>query len=258
MPTSRLTSLALAGALLAAAPVHAEDKKDDSIIPGDFSATVTLTSDYTFRGISQTDSGPAIQGAIDYDYTFNPAIGLYAGVFGSNVDFDDGDEANLELDLYAGLKGEISGFIWQAGVIHYAYPGAEVGDVHYNFTELAAKLGYDFDFVLLTGGVNYSWDYFFETGDSLYVSADASVPLKFLPYDIALGLHAGHQSIEDNARFGAPDYYDWSVGISGKVQGFVLAVTYVDTDIKKSECFPGSGLTKTCEGRAVFSISRSF
>ena len=112
--------------------------------------------------------------------------------------------------------------------------------------------------MLLTGGVNYSWDYFFETGDSLYVSADASVPLQFLPCDIAPGLHAGHRSIEDNARFGAPDYYGWSAGISGKVQGFALAVTYVDTDIKKSECFPGSGLTRTCEGRAVFSISRSF
>jgi uncharacterized protein (TIGR02001 family) len=258
MLRSRLTLLAATGALMIAVPAWADDKKDDAIIPGDFTATVALTSDYTFRGISQTDSGPAIQGAIDYSYMFNDAIGLYAGVWGSNVDFDDGDEANLELDLIAGLKGTISGFIWQAGVIYYAYPGAEVGGDKYDYVELAAKLGYDFDFVAITGGINYSADYFFETGDGLYLSADAAVPLKFLPYEIALAFHVGHQSIEENARFGAPDYYDWSIGVSGKVQGFTLALTYVDTDIDKSECFPGSGLTKTCEGRVVVSVARSF
>lgn len=258
MPISRSSLLALSVALLASPLAWADDKKDEGPIPGEFAATVTFTTDYTFRGISQTDSGPAVQGAIDYSYMFKPEIGVYAGIWGSDVDFDDGDEANLEIDLVAGLKGEISGFIWQGGVIYYAYPGAEVGGFHYNYWELAAKLGYDFGFAALTGGVNYSPDYFFESGDGLYLSADAAVPLKFLPNDIGLAFHVGHQSIDNNARFGAPDYYDWSAGINGKVQGFTLALAYVDTDIKKGECFPGSGLTKTCEGRVIFSVSRSF
>lgn len=258
MQIFRPTVLALAGAFLAMPPTLADENKDDKLFPGDLTATVTFATDYVFRGISQTDSGPAVQGAIDYAYMFRPEIGVYAGLFGSNVDFDDGDEANIELDLYGGLKGEISGVTWQAGVIHYAYPGAEVGGIHYDYTEGVAKLGYDFGLLSVTGGVNYSGDYFFESGESVYVSGDVGVPLPFLPFDMALALHAGHQSIENNARFGAPDYTDWAIGISGKVEGFTLGLQYTDTDIAKAECFPGSGLTKTCEGRVVFSVSRTF
>jgi uncharacterized protein (TIGR02001 family) len=240
------------------APLSAQDQKGDKVIFGDLTATVALTSDYTFRGISQTDSGPAIQGSIDYAYMFRPEIGVYAGVWGSNVDFDDGDEANLELDLSAGVKGGISGFLWQAGVIHYAYPGAEVGGIRYDYTEVLAKLGYDFGLFSVTGGINYSPDYFFETDEGVYLSGDVAVPLPFLPFDMALTLHGGRQSIENNTRFGAPDYYDWAIGLSGKIQGFTLTLSYVDTDVKKSECFPGSGLTKTCEARAVFAVSKTF
>jgi uncharacterized protein (TIGR02001 family) len=188
---------------------------------------------------------------------FRPEIGVYAGIFGSNVDFDDGDEANMELDLYAGLKGEVSGILWQAGVIHYAYPGAEVADTKYDYTEVAGKLGYDFGFLSATAGVNYSNDYFFESGEAVYVSGDVSVPLSFLPFEIGLLGHVGHQWIEENTTFGAPDYLDWLVGISGKVEGFTLSLQYVDTDIGDDECFSG-GLTGTCDERVIFAASRTF
>ena len=57
------------------------------------SANVAFTSDYVWRGMTQSD-GPAIQGGFDYEADG----GFYAGIWGSNVNFNDG--AGSELDLY--------------------------------------------------------------------------------------------------------------------------------------------------------------
>lgn len=37
--------------------------------PHVFSANVALTTNYMFRGVSQTNNGPAIQGGFDYEYS---------------------------------------------------------------------------------------------------------------------------------------------------------------------------------------------
>jgi uncharacterized protein (TIGR02001 family) len=262
MAFRKLGLIALAGGLLAASPALAEDKDDG--IPGELAVTLALTTDYVFRGISQTDSGPAVQGTVDYAYMFRDEIGVYAGLFGSNVDFDEVsgtgvNRASAEFDLYGGVKGTISGVIWQLGFIYYAYPGASPAATYdYDFTEIVAKLGYDFDVLAVTAGVNYSGDYFSETGKGVYWSADVTVPLPFLPYEMkALG-HIGHQEIENNARFGAPDYTDWLLGLSATIKGFTFTAAYTDTNISKSECFAGTGLTNTCEARGVLTVSKTF
>jgi uncharacterized protein (TIGR02001 family) len=263
MPISRPGLVAIAAALLAASPAWAQEKEDTGI-PGELTGTLALTTDYVFRGISQTDSGPAIQGTVDYAYMFRDEIGVYAGIFGSNVDFDEVsgpgvDRASAEFDLYGGLKGTVRGVSWQLGFIHYAYPKASPGpDFDYDFTEAVGKLGYDFGVAAVTAGINYSGDFFAETGEGVYYSADATVPLPFLPLEMkALG-HVGRQTIDNNARFGTPDYTDWLMGLSATIEGFTLTAAYTDTDISKSECFPGSGLTKTCEARAVLTLSKTF
>lgn len=263
MQIGKLTAMALAGVLFATPAALAQDG-DGKLIPGDFTGSVTFTTDYVFRGISQTDEGPAVQGSLDYTYMFRPEIGIYVGIFGSNVDFDEAsgpgvDKASAEFDLYGGVKGDIGGVLWQLGVIRYTYPQASPSaDFDYDFTEIVAKLGYDFGVASVTGGINYADDYFSETGESIYLSADVTVPLPFLPFDIAALGHIGHQSIENNGRFGAPDYTDWLVGVSGQVEGFTLTLSYVGTDIDDDECFAGSGLTGTCDSRFTFAVSRSF
>lgn len=64
----------------------------------ELSANVALTTDYIFRGFSQTEEGPAIQGGFDVTYKM-----FYAGVWASNLDFggDDfnNDIANIEIDV---------------------------------------------------------------------------------------------------------------------------------------------------------------
>ncbi len=80
--------------------------KDAPVAPArefTYSFSVTGTSDYVFRGISQTDSDPTIQGAVSIGYGI-----FYAGVWASGLDFGGGPtdrrDAEIEIDYYAGIK----------------------------------------------------------------------------------------------------------------------------------------------------------
>lgn len=246
------TGLALATAtvLVSAAPVVSAG---DS--PHEFSANVALSTDYRFRGISQTSEDPALSGGFDYSYT---PYGFYAGVWASNLDFNvpDPDPADLEIDFYGGFAGEFAnGIGWDIGGLYYAYPGSDTGPgvADYDYFEAYGSLSYDFGMFDVAAGLAYSPDYFFESDDSLYVYGDVGVPLNF--YGLSLAGHVGHQEIDDNAQFGTPDYWDWSVGVSKDIGAFTFDVSYVDTDLSDTECFGG---TDFCDATAIFTISSSF
>lgn len=232
--------LALGVLALTAGAFSSSARAEEQI--GDFalSANVGMVTDYVYRGITQSDEGPAVQGGFDVDHS----SGLYAGIWGSNVDFNDGDEAHVETDFYIGYASEFQGFSYDLGAIYYAYPGAD-SDLDYDFFEVAAALGYDFDFMALSGAINYSPEYFGETGDAVYYAVNVDVPL---PYDFSLAGHAGYQTIDEGE-----DYFDWSIGLDYSVYGFDLALTYSDTDLDEpEECADG------CSGRVVFGVSKSF
>ena len=235
-------------ALTTVSVAHADDKTAASTFPGAFTANVALTSDYTFRGISQSNEGPAIQGGFDYTYA-DPSVlpvGVYLGVWGSNVDFNDGDEANVEVDLYGGISGTIAPIAsdWKFGAIYYAYPGAD-SDLNYDYVELAASLTHDFGQFALTGSLNYSPDYFGSTGAGFYTAVAGTYKL---PYDFTLNGHAGWQTVADTEN-----YFDWSVGLGYSWNGFGLNLNYIDTDLSEpTDCLDG------CSARVVFSVSRAF
>lgn len=99
-------------------------------IPGEFDSYVTFTSNYVFRGITQSDSGGAVQGGIDWS---DDNSGLYAGVWASSIDFSD--STDFELDLFVGYSDTlVEDVTYDIALIHYAYPGAPSG-TEYNFTE---------------------------------------------------------------------------------------------------------------------------
>ncbi|MFB3115989.1 MAG: TorF family putative porin, partial [Gammaproteobacteria bacterium] len=89
----------MASAIIVSAPMVQADS------PHEFSANVALSTDYLFRGISQTDGNPAISGGFDYSYS---PVGIYAGIWASNVDFSGccGDDDNIEIDYYGGIGGD--------------------------------------------------------------------------------------------------------------------------------------------------------
>ncbi len=216
----------------------------EDTLPGDLSTTIGFVSDYSFRGISQTDEGPAVQGSIDW----SDDSGFYVGVWGSNVEFED---ASLETDFYAGYSDEFAGFTYDIGALYYLYPGAD-SDLDYNYYEFSLALGYDFDVAALSASFNYSPDNFADSGDAEYVAGNLDVPLTFLPFESSLNASVGHQWIDDNAAYGVEDYTDWGVGITANVVGFDVGVRYVDTDLDEpSECADG------CGQKVIVSVSKT-
>jgi uncharacterized protein (TIGR02001 family) len=111
----------------------------------ELSANIGATSNYLWRGVTQTMDGAAISGGVDYAHD----SGFYAGTWASNVDFGSGGE---ELDLYAGFGGEASSIGYDVGVIYYAYPASSADDS--DFTEVYGSLS----FGPVTGGINYTVD----------------------------------------------------------------------------------------------------
>lgn len=215
-------------------------------LPGQFSGTVTGASQYIFRGITQSDEAPAIQGSLDWNHD----SGVYLGTWGSNVDFNDGDESSVEIDVYGGVNFSASGFDFGVGLIHYMYPGAD-SSLDYDYTEVTASVGRDFGVASATGSFFYSPDYFAGSGDSYYYNLALSAPITALPGGLTFNAAVGHQSIDDEAAYGTPDYVDWNVGLGATVEGFDLSLSYKDTDLSRTECADG------CDGAVIFTISRT-
>jgi len=242
-------AITLGAALLLASVTVASAEEDSDLLPaksfpGSFSGTVGFTTEYLFRGISQTTDGvPAVQGSIDWSHD----SGAYIGVWGSNVKFAD---ASMEMDIYGGWSGDVNGFTLGLGGIYYYYPGAASG-LNYNYFELTPSIGYDFGPVNAKLSYFYSPDYFAASGDGHYISGDVGVPIW---KSLSLTGHVGHQSIEKNAAFGTPDYTDFGFGVEATILGFNTSLKWLDTDMSRADCFGGTSL---CNSAVVFSVSRS-
>tara|TARA_R100000322_G_scaffold151599_5_gene109021 strand:- start:4055 stop:4777 length:723 start_codon:yes stop_codon:yes gene_type:complete len=238
-PTGLTIALLLSPLALASLPLSAE-----LTTPAiSTSANVTLTSDYVFRGISQSSENIAIQGGLDVGHS----SGAYAGVWASSVDFDDGNEnGTVELDIYAGFATSIDEVTLDAAFLHYDYPGS--GNADFDYQELAVSMAYDF----VSLSLNYSPDYFGEAGEFWYPALSVS---HTLPMGLTISGSAGYNAIDEEDTFGTDDYTDWSIYVSKTLAGLDATVGYTDTDLDSGECFGGSGL---CDPRVVFSVSRSF
>jgi uncharacterized protein (TIGR02001 family) len=200
-----------------------------------WSVTLGGTSDYVFRGISQTSEDPAAQASIDVSYGI-----IYAGIWGSNVDFDDAPPANAEVDFYAGIKPVWGPVTFDLGVIYYAYPGADDNGAELDYVE--AKAGYSIVSPWikgLTSGTTVYWtsDYTLETGEVFTVESTASYALPqvgmFSPsisgtYGTVYG-DVGEGFTADGAN--EDEYSYWNVGLALAVEKFTFDFRYWDSDI---------------------------
>lgn len=211
------------------------------------SGNVALTSDYRFRGISQSDESVAIQGG--FDVGFEP--GFYIGTWGSSVDFDDdGSLGSLELDYYAGWAGPIgdSNFGIDVGYYYYDYPGDD-GDSEGDYQEFAVGLSYG-DLGLT---VVYSDDYYAETDEFWYVAGDYSFNLMD---NLAVGLHVGYNMLEEDGGFLSSDedaYTDYSVSFTYTWMDVDFSLAWVGTDLDDDDVFG----TDWADDTAVFTIAKS-
>ena len=196
---------ALAAAILAPAS-HAQTGAPASAT----TFNLAVTSDYRYRGISQTRLQPALQGGVDLGH----ASGWYAGAWASTIAWtgDAGGDGNIELDLYGGKRGELApGLGYDAGVLRYLYAGNELGRVpgfaNANTTEVYGQLGYGPAYVKYSHAITTLFG-FVDSEHSAYLDIGASIDAG---KGITVQLHAGRQRVRNN---GAASYTDWKVGAS--------------------------------------------
>jgi uncharacterized protein (TIGR02001 family) len=217
-----------------------------------YSFTATGTSDYVFRGISQTENEPAIQGAVNVGYGI-----LYAGIWASNVDFGNAlDVAEIEVDYYAGIKPTWGPATFDFGVIYYAFPGYSPG--------------FDPEVLELKAGVSGEILKGLTAGATLYYSPDYN-DLDYFVYEgtLAYTLPTFHiftptiSGVVGQYDWDSPtankiyDYTYWNVGLALAVEKLTFDFRYWDTDASSSststDCF--GVLPSTCGERFVFSVS---
>ena len=219
------------------APFPASAQADGS----PFSANVTLTTDYLYRGLSQTDSDPAIQGGFDYTHS----SGFFAGLWASNVDFATNPPRNeprdIEIDYFIGYNREL-GAEWsaQATLIRYTYPGADA-DFHYDYNELLLDATFR---GLVTAGLGYTNDIFGSDATAVTYELTGRYPLAE-HFDLHAG--AGYFDLDDLID---EAYLYWNLGVSAFVGQFTLDLGYFDTD-STAERFFG----EAAGDRVVLSLS---
>lgn len=253
----RTAAFAAAALVLPALPASAQ------IEIGSLGLTVTttpsITSDYLFRGISQTRNNWAYQGTVDVQHE----SGVYVGAFLSNAKFlaSPYNDTRQELDLLAGYRFTLADINFDIGYIAYLYPGQSKpdGTQRNEYQEIAFKANYAIDPLKLYASYYYSPNYFGRSGTGHYIEGGVDISL---PLDLTLAGRVGYQYIQNNPRFGTPDYVWYSIGISREIYwGVTASIACVNTNIKRNECLVSdrsAGGQRACDDRFLFTLSKVF
>ncbi len=258
MKTHALALVALAA--IGAAPAFAQTAAAPAAPTPDwaFTANVGLFSDYRFRGISQTNRNPAIQGGFDLAHS----SGFYVGNWNSNVDSAQYTGANAEMDFYGGYKHSFDGgFGIDVGAIYYYYPGSGANSTtKINNTEL--YIGGSWGPLSLK--YNYAVSDFFSAADS---NGSSYIDLGFnydLGNNFGVVAHYGYQTLKGAARVpeingptpGPDNISDWKLGGTYTVDGWVIGLAYIATNRN----YAGATVTtkNISDGTAVLSVAKTF
>ena len=209
------------------------------------------TSDYRFRGISQTQNAPAIQGGIDFAHD----SGFYAGNWNSSVSsqmYTNG--AGLESDVYAGYKKELGGITFDVGSYNYIYSRAA--------TASGAKFDTNEVYVSAARGpitIKASQslgDYFgvANSQGSRYYQADVAYPVA---PKWTVNAHAGMTTVANNSTL---NYNDYNIGATYDLSGWAISAKYymnsaLGSSVLGANTIAGQDLTKNA---VVFSASKTF
>jgi len=236
-----IEALAWAGAVLMPQAALAQDAEQEKHA---FSANVAVVSQYVFRGLTQTNEEPALQGGIDCVH----ASGLYAGMWLSNVnwvaDVIPDASVSLEADLYAGFRGSFgsSGITGDAGYLRYQYPGdyppLPPGVLKPHTDEAYVALGWKWASLKYSHALSELFGVEDSEGSG-YVDLAVTIPL---PASFSLVLHAGQQSFEGTGTAallagtdndGLFGYEDYRATLNyGFADGWTASATYTTTNAK--------------------------
>lgn len=247
----RFSMILRGGLVLAAAAIATPALADDAPTapPPDFTinGSATLTSDYRFRGISQTDKNGAIQGSI----TLTHKSGFYASVWASSVngyvtaagDYVNGTsagQATVETDLIGGYKKTINGTTFDIGLLYYFYPKTKlIGDntssdfaepyfdISHTFGPLTAKATVNYAFKQKALALDQGQSPSSPRHDNVYLAGDFSLAVPKTP--VSLSAHIGHTFGPSWLSIGK-EYTDWNLGATYTWKALTFGISYVDTD----------------------------
>lgn len=283
MKTIQKTAIALAASGLFATAAFAQTApaaEAPEVSP--VTANVTITNDYRYRGISQSNYQPAIQGGFDYAHE----SGFYIGNWNSTINWvanttNNGVKAPIEMDFYGGFKKELiaEGFASDFGVLQYYYPqtGGNYNAMmlNPNTTELYAAQNFTFGPVTGFVKVNYALTNIFGIPNSSgSVYPDLTVNYDTGIWGISLNGHVGYQYVAGQPNtptgWGAPtpnnlSYTDFKLGATKDFGGGLsLSAAYVSTNANPvwwntwSSTTTGTMTSSAGRPGAVVSLTKTF
>jgi len=225
-----------------------------------YSFNLGVTSDYVFRGISQSDNDPTMQGGVDVGYGI-----FYAGWWASGVDFGGNEatnDARVEMDWYAGIKPTWREATFDFGVIYYTYPGEGwifpvVDGPQLNYVELKAGVSGEL-FKNMATGFNIYWspDSFGETGSVWTFEGNAGYTFNQIgPFTPTVSGVLGYVTGGDeySAANGFNHYWYWNAGLALAVDKLTFDFRYWGTDASNTTSDALTCINDYCDGRFVFS-----
>ena len=281
MNTLQKSAIAAAISGLFAPAVFAQAAPAAAPEPSPITANVTITNDYRYRGISQTNYQPAIQGGFDYAHE----SGLYIGNWNSTINWvsnttNNGIKAPIEMDFYGGFKKELiaPGFASDFGILQYYYnqTGGNYNGMmlNPNTTEIYAAQNYTFGPLSGFGKVNYGLTNIFgipnSTG-SYYLDLTSNLDTGF--WGLSLNGHIGYQYVAGQPVTSGPllqglnnlSYTDWKVGVTKDFGGGLsLAASYVSTNANPnwwntwSSTTVNNATSSAGRGGAVVALTKTF
>lgn len=195
------------------------EAKTESPLTGTFD----LTTNYMFRGISQSNNLPAAQGGLTYSFP----IGIYMNVWGSSVNFPDsqGNTATTEIDTTLGFAKEVCDhFSYDISMQRYNYPKTSA-----SYNEAIAKAQYYF----LTGTIGYSSNVYNLHASGTYYNLGFTwdVPSKvvFNQEDVNISGGVGRYYLPGGSA-GLKSYNDYNLQISKQIGIYNVALQWTDTN----------------------------
>lgn len=223
-----------------------------------YSFNLAFVSDYVFRGISQTDNDPAMQGGIDIGYGI-----LYAGWWASHLDFEGfGNDAKVEMDWYVGMRPTWGPLTFDFAALYYTYPGAGwipplVGPQPAYMEFKAGVSGSPVKDLILGATLYYSPDNFFETGPAFTGEGSAAYTFHAVgPFTPTVSGVIGYQDSEDASYLifnGFDNYWYWNAGLALVVEKLTFDFRYWDTTASNPVSDNLACLNHYCDERFVFS-----
>jgi len=274
---------------LTSVAAFAEEAAAPEVSP--ITANVTVASSYVYRGLTQTNNKPAIQGGFDYAHE----SGFYIGNWNSNISWISDSYPNaktpttapIEMDFYAGFKKELfaEGFASDVGVLQYYYPTSglpgisspavvnagtvnrQTAGVTPSTTEIYAAQ--NFTFGPVTGFVKASYAAtnlfgIYNSKGAMYPDLTANYDTGF--YGITANAHVGYQYVPNNLVYGGQtynlSYADWKFGFTKDFGGGLSgAVAYTGTNINKvggSYVYTTANGGSQGKGTGIVSLTKAF